>query len=512
MKAAKTFIFFVLLFALLTPIFAAEEHVPEMSPGVTIISHDKTVFSIDPVYQPEAYSVDAQLKIYGGKSKVRTARPLFEIGRRLYLDGPMPQTTPLFGSKNRDAFWFMGFGDWRTAVGFNNKDNKGKRRGTLAAQINLDFDARLTATERIHAKMTPIDEGGRFTRYDFDLDPRVDGKTTDSEFVKDGSLDNIFFEGDFGPIFAGISGHDNAIDMPFSAGLVPLFTQNGIWVDDAMTGFAVTPVSAKNSSKLDISNFDITFFAAFDRITTPAFKNAALKIDSENHTKAYGFFGFADANRGYWEYGYAYVDSDFDGGSYHNFTVAHTRRIRHHLSNSIRMIANVGQQGLLLNAETGLRQKTANGVLLLVENSLITSKPSTLIPYFNFFAGWNNPQSLARAANAGGVLKNTGVNFEGDALTGLPNLTATGQNSYGGAVGLEYLFNLDQQIVVEGAASIAHGSGLDRPPFGNEYGIDVRWQKPFFGAWIVRADAMKGWRQKSNVDPFGVRLELRRKF
>ncbi len=429
---------------------------------------------------------------------------MFELGRRLYLDGPIKPTTPLFGSKNRDAFWFMGFGDWRVAVGYNDKDNKGQKRGTLAAAINLDFDMRLTATERLHAKMTPIDEGGRFTSYDFS----IPGKDNEGNFVKDPDLDNLFFEGDFGPIFAGISGHDNALDLPFSFGIVPLFTQNGIWVDDAMTGFAITPLSAKNSAKLDISNFDLTFFAAFDRFSTPAFKNG------EDLTKAYGFFGFTDANRGYWEYGYGYIDSDFSGGSYHNFTIAHTRRFRHHLSNSVRVIANVGQKGLLQNADgIVFRQKTANGVLLLVENSLITSKPSTLIPYFNFYAGWDRPQSLARAANAGGVLKNTGLNFEGDALTGLPNLTATGQNSYGGALGLEYLFNLDQQIVVEGAFSIAHGDEIDRPPFGNEYGVDVRWQKPFWNAWIVRADVMKGWREENFVgDPFGVRMELRRKF
>jgi hypothetical protein len=505
MKIAMTAL--LLIFCCI-PVFAAEDDKapPSMSPEAQPAEHDSSLFRPDPSYEEKPYDPEAQLLIYGGKRRVPTPRPLFELGRRLYWDGPIPPTGTLFGKKNRNAFWFMAFGDWRVAAGYNNHDNAGNERGILAAAINLDFDMRLTATERLHAKLTPIDDDGQFTRIDF-----IPGEDADGSFEGDPVLDNLFFEGDFGPIFSGLTGKDNSLDLPFSFGIIPLLTQNGIWMDDAFTGFAITPLSAR-SYKLGISNFDLTFFGAFDRVSTKAFKNVARQMSSEDTTQLYGVFGFAEANQGYWEFGYAYVNSDFDGGSYHNVTVSHTRRIRHRLSNSIRLIGNFGQEGILIDPATGGREKTANGALLLIENSLITSKPSTLVPYFNFFLGYERPQSVARAAVAGDILKNTGLNFEADALTGFGNLDANANNTFGGAIGVEYLFNLDQQIVVEGAVVVPYNDEEDRQVQENQYGIGVRWQKPFRRAWIVRADVVKGWIQDREQDLFGVRLELRRKF
>ena len=80
---------------------------------------------------------------------------------------------------------------------------------------------------------------------------------------------------------------------------------------------------------------------------------------------------------------------------------------------------------------TGSRQN-ADGFLVLFENSLITNRSQVLIPYFNLFFGFDRPQSLARAADAGGVLRNTGINFETDGLTGFPKLDDTTNNTWGG--------------------------------------------------------------------------------
>ena len=512
----KSFVLPGLLFTLLTlfvlPLAADEKKPPESSPGVVIVTHDKSLFGPDPSYAEKPYDPEAQLIIYGGKTKVKTARPLLELGRRLYWDGPIREPGTVMGHKNPNDFWFYAFGDWRTAVGYNNKANNGKEFGRLATKLNLDFDLKLTSTERIHAFLTPLDKDGQFTRVDFGTDVQ----DSDLEWEDDAVLDTLYFEGDFGPIFAGFSGKDNALDLPFSFGLVPIFTQNGVWAEDAVTGFMITPLSAKNSPKLNISNYDVTFFAAFDRISTAAFKkafskaNEAFNRSSEDTTKMYGVFGFAEANRGYWEWGYGYLDSDFDGGDYHNVTISHTRRIRHKLSNSVRVIANLGQEGLF-NPDTNRVEKTANGVLLLIENSLITSKPSTLVPYFNIFAGFDHPQALVRAAGAGGVLKNTGLNFEGEAITALANLDANANNTAGAAIGVEYLFNLDMQLVIEGAFVIPYGDENDRIVKENQFGIDVRYQIPVTNAWIFRFDIFKAFLQDQE-DTAGVRVEIRRKF
>lgn len=211
--------------------------------------------------------------------------------------------------------------------------------------------------------------------------------------------------------------------------------------------------------------------------------------------------GFAEANEGYWEFGYGYLDADVSDLSYHNLTVAFTRRYGAFVSNSIRLIGNVGQ-------EDGV--DTADGALLLIENSLISAKPYTFVPYANFFVGYEQPVALARAGGAGGPLKNTGINFETDGVTGYPQLDDRGQNAWGGAIGLMYLFDLDRQIVFE-VAGLQQLDDAEAPFVDDQYAFGLRYQQPITNAWIIRFDAMHGWRDLGR-DVYGVRMELRRKF
>jgi hypothetical protein len=171
----------------------------------------------------------------------------------------------------------------------------------------------------------------------------------------------------------------------------------------------------------------------------------------------------------------------------------------------VRLIHTYGQK-----PANGARP-TANGTLLLVENSFVTSSPSTLVPYLNMFVGSGNPQSVARAVDAGGILKNTGINFETDGLTGYPKLNDTGNNTYGGALGVEYLFALDQQLVVEVATTQPRKDLASRTLVGREVGLGVRYQKTLDKAWLFRIDAMVANRENTR-DLAGVRFEVRRKF
>jgi hypothetical protein len=261
-------------------------------------------------------------------------------------------------------------------------------------------------------------------------------------------------------------------------------------------------ITAKNIPRLDVSNTDFMFFAGFNKVTTAA--------DPGDKARVFGMAGFADLLRGYLEYGYGYLDADVQGHSYHNVTAAFSKRYRGRVANSVRVIGNFGQKGV-----AGV--KTADGVLLLVENSLVPRRhfgfdvsafnPLNFVPYFNFFAGFKNPQSLARGGDSGGVLRNTGLAFESDGLTGYPTLDPRAQDSYGGAVGVEYLFQLDRQIVVEAATVQRWNNSI----LGAEHSISARYQHPFTKTWILRLDAMKGFRQ-GRKDIFGVRVEFRRKF
>lgn len=475
---------------------------PRMSPEARIIGDPEHPdwpaegsFSPGPSYEGIPYDGEANLAIYDAKRLNPTPDPPVELGRRLYDRGAYKPRPTWLGARNPIGFSFLAYGDFRLAAAYNDNGvpapNGKTEQSTLAARLNLDLDFAFTATERLHVFVRPFDDAGSFTRYEF-------SGGVEDEFVDelDFKIETLFFEGDLGAIRAGRRRETNMIDLPIAVGLVPIITQNGIWIEDAFEGVAFG-ITAKNSPSLDISNFDLTFFAGFNKVTTAA-------VADDDDAKIFGLAGFADLLKGYLEFGYGYVDADRDDLSYHNVTAAFSRRFGATLSNSVRVIGNFGQ------SPAPGRVKTADGVLVLIENSLITSKPLTLVPYINLFAGFDTPQSLARSGDSGGVLRNTGINFESDGMTGYPTLDARGHDAYGGAVGVEYLFNLDRQIVVE-VAAVERTRDLGRV-LGSEYAVGLRYQHPISNAMILRFDAMAGWREDPSEDILGARFELRRKF
>lgn len=474
----------------------------DMSPAAKLLPEppDPAWFKSDPCY-PDDYDSKAELDIYGGRHAIDRPRPPVELGLRLYDYGAYAPRPTLFGEKNPMMPAFIVAGDFRIAAVQNDQGgppvNGKTEQSQIATRLNLDMDLQLTPTERIHAFTRPIDKGGSFTRY------LISGQVED-KFIHnfDFNLDTLFFEGDLGAMTQGLTGRTNGVDLPIAVGRTPIVTQNGVWIEDAIDGAAFS-ITAKSSPTHDISNMDFTFFAGFNNVTTLA--------DKGDKNKLYGFAGFADLLRGYLEYGYGYLDSDTKGHSYSNVTVAFSKRYMGRLANSVRLIGNFGQEGV-----NGV--KTADGLLVLVENSLVPHRhfgfdaghinPLNFVPYFNFFGSFKSPQSLARGGDSGGVLRNTGITFESDGMTNYPTLDANPHDSYGGAVGVEYLFGLDRQIVFEVSTVQRRG---DTNTFGAENAVGARYEHPFTKTWILRLDAMKGWRQ-GQKDIYGARVELRRKF
>jgi hypothetical protein len=403
----------------------------------------------------------------------------------------------------------MVYGDMRSAGGYSkNQDNEKAR---VATRLNIDVDAQLTATERIHAFFRPFDKAANpngknppnlhnITNAEFG---GADGNGGGDEFVLDLQPETLFFEGDLGPIAQGVSGVRNDKDLPFAVGKIPLFFQNGVWLEDAFVGGAFT-IPAMNSPRFDISNMDVTFFAGFDDVSSGAIKTAGTQ--TEGGTDLIGVTSFIETHEGYAEVGAGFASNERDGPDRQslNVTAAWTKRYWTWLSNSLRVIVNGGNN-------------TKEGALFLCENSFRTRQPYTLLPYLNMFVGIGDPESLARDAGAGGVLKNTGINFEADALTLFPKLDDTGHDRAGAAFGLEYLPNLftaphRQQIVVELAAltSYANGPSAAGAP-GDEVGIGARYQIALTSSWILRFDAMVATVEDGD-DLSGVRFEIRKKW
>ncbi len=443
------------------------------------------------------YNADKNVDVYGAKKAVEPSRPLIEAGREQYTAGDYNQESSLLGQNNLLIPGLAIYGDWRTAIAYN--QNNGKDIAQIATRVNIDVDFKITGTERIHAFFTPLQDNNQFTRFEFG------GGDGNKDFNEEFDLNpqTLFFEGDVGSIYSGLSGSAAGFDLPFTVGLFPLFLQNGIWANDAILGGAVS-LTAKNSQKLGLSNYDITFFTAVDNVDNAIVNGGDFANRNNNVSNLYGVTTFIDAFGGYIEAGYGLiqgVDDQVDGQLTNFVTASYTRRYANTLSNSTRFFANFG------NGDED------EGFAIISENSLISGLPSTLLPYANFFVGSGNPQPLVDG-NGAGILKNVGINFETDALTGFPKLNDTGSNAYGGAVGLQYLFNLDQQLVFELATvqpfgeTIA-GIGTADP----QYGFGVRYQIPLNNDWLFRADATYQIVDNPEVeDNFGLRAEFRRKF
>jgi len=474
-----------------------DEHVAE-SPCVDsraqLAPYTSGDFSPGPFYDHVPYDGCAQQEVYGGKYSNPTQRPLIEWGMPLYENGPVPPPSDRCGPTNPSLTRFYLYGDYRAAAAYNAQN--GEDKGVLANRLNLEWDLWLTATERFHMFTCPNQRDNDFTRIEFD-----DG---DAEFFDeldffDPDTDTLFFEGDLGYMIGGWTGRYAPFDLPITAGLIPLLFQNGVWMEDAIVGAAAT-IPARNSPFFDWSNYDVTFFCGFDQVTSPAFD------DSNAAANVFGATTFIEAKGGYIEAGYAFLDDTATfGRSYNNIGLSYTRRYLNFLSNSMRVIVNAGQDG-------PVDDRTAEGVLLIAENSFLTPWPYNVIPYVNMWAGFDDPQSVARAGAAGGVLRNTGILFESDNLTGYPTLDATANDTYGAAIGIDLLApEFTQQLILEVAVLQVFGDPATRNAPGDQYGVGARYQVPISNATLLRFDAMYGWLEDTD-DVTGVRAEYRWKF
>ncbi len=458
-------------------------------PGCGGCFHCASPFSPDPDYSNVPFNPDWEWDPYDGKWFNCVQRPWIELGRGLYRAGETPPSKHWFGRKNPINPSFLLYGDYRTAVAYN--DNGAKDKTIWAHRLNLDFDFQWTGTERLHAFWGPLDKEN-FTRFEAD-----DGEIRFKEEFDD-DFDTLFFEGDLGYIWGGFADKYAPFDLPFAFGRFPVFFQNGIWFNEVVEGFAFT-IPARHLRIPTVSNYELTWFFGFDDVANPAFGN------DDDIAHIYGTHGFWELAEGYLETGYAYLDDRTGAGlGFHSWAVSWSRRYFQRVSNAVRVIGSSGQ-----SPNSGGRQ-TADGQLVLLENAWISRNPNYFVPYFNMFAGFGSPQSAARAAD--NILVNTGINFETDALTGYPTLDASGRDTWGGAIGFNLMGpDFSWQWIVEGAFVQTMGDPANHKAVGDQYAIGTRCQIPLNHSWIWRMDAMHGFLEDDN-DISGARVELRWKF
>jgi len=467
-----------------------DHHDPHTSQSANLVPYSQFDFSPDPIDPTLPYDPGSEIDVYQGKTLNSNQRPLLELGRPWYQLGQLQPGYTFFGSKNLITPQFLVFGDYRQAI--SSATQNANNQSFLSFELNLFFDLKITSTERIHFNMTPLDNGQN-SKFRLDDDLSFDNQLNPN-------VNFGFFEGDLGAIVGGFTDENLPFDAPFAIGVMPLLFQNGVWLEDAFLGVAAT-IPARNSPFFDISNMDTTFFYGWDRVTSNAFEG------QDNQGKIYGVANFIEALGGYFEVDYAFLEdrNGLRNRSYHNVGIGYTRRYGRFVSNSMRVIANAGQ-------DTTFGENTADGVLLLSENSFITNNPSTFIPYANFFAGFDRPQSAARAAAAGGILRNTGILFESDGMTNFPTLDDSANDTFGGALGFNILAkDFSQQLILEAAMLKVHGNHATRNACGDQYGLGFRYQLPITNADIIRLDGMLGFFDDRD-DVNGLRVEYRHKW
>lgn len=428
--------------------------------------------------------------VYDAKNDVPTQSPWVEWGREFYGSGITPRGRDWFGQMNMVRPQFYLYGDYRTGIIAGR--NAAGRTDNWSSVLNLDMDFRLTDSERFHAFIGPLARGGDRTGV------TLQNGELDYQQILNPNFVTAFFEGDLGAMWGGFHEKSSPAEMPFTVGLVPLLFQNGIWMEDAVTGAAFA-LPARHSRLLKWSNFETTFFAVVDQLNSNAFDN------DEHAAQAFGNAWFIEAYGGYIEAGYAYLrDRNNPDRSYHNMTASFTRRYFDRISNSLRLILNTGQ-------DLAKDDRTADGGLFLWENSWITKSPLTVVPYVNMFYGWGRPQSVARAGGSGGILRNTGINFDTDGLNGLSTLDPNGADTAGAALGIDLIGSaLDRQLLLEVAYVTEHGDS-NLAVDGDQFGVGARYQFPISNAHLLRFDVMHGWRgELDNV--YGTRMEYRWKF
>ena len=390
-------------------------------------------FRSDPQYAHN-YDAEEQSDIYGGKTAVEPPRPLLEIGREQYTSGIYDESSTVFGKLNPLLPGLSVYGDWRTAIAYNR--NNGKDIAQVATRLNLDVDFKITATERIHAFFTPFQDGNaKFTRFEFggrDGDRKVQRRTrlrtADPVFRRRCRLDLFGSHGAVRGIRPALHGRSlSAVPAERHLGQRRNSWRRGDAACAEFGGAWSLKLRHHRSSPPSTTS------------TTPASSKPNGKVDNDN-ANLFGVTTFIDAFNGYIEAGYGFLQGTGRSGR-RGAALSDGRlypALRQHDFKFDPRVRELRRGG----------RGNGDGVALISENSLITPLPSTLLPYANFFVGVGNPEPLVDGNNAG-ILKNVGINFETDALTGYPKLDDTASNTFGGALGLQYLFNLDQQLVFE---------------------------------------------------------------
>ncbi|MCF8481721.1 MAG: hypothetical protein K9H25_14940 [Rhodospirillum sp.] len=408
----------------------------------------------------------------------RTA-PIVEIGNPFLGTGRLSEPVEIFTG----AVWTPSiqiFGSYRAAIqGVD--DERGKPYVELVNRLDLFGNLQLSGTERILVGFTPLNDGGKFTRY------VVAGGDEGFHSEHGAHLTAAFAEFQVDQVFPFLDPWGGGfLDVNVAAGRQLIEAQDGMLVNDTMDSVGV----AKNNIQLPGNiHGRVTGVMAWNEVHrgNNVFDGDAL---------FYGLFTSWDTSKTTYDLDFAYVDGQAGrvGDSIHAGLSA-TRRFG--LWNaSGRIMGSTALDGDSAGAD--------DGVLSYVETS--TSFPGDEnIFYANGFWGVGSFTSASRAGTAGGPLVRTGILFSSANLGayGAP-LNNRGQNVVGGAVGYQmFLSGVDQQLTFE-LGGVADTVGNDR----SGVGFGTSYSRKLTDRVVFRADGYVAHNQDDRGTGYGLRSEI----
>ena len=354
--------------------------------------------------------------------------PILLFGDPFLSPGPIDSGFELpTGAVWQPSLWV--FGTYRTALQtFEPANEPGVTE--WANTLDLYANLQLSATERVLLGITPLRRGTSFTGYRFDGPGPDDGEGFESF---NGSIQTLFFEGDFGEIFPSLDPNDaDLLDYGFTIGRQALTFQQGLLMED--TAIDAVGIVRNSLTAPGASNIRLSGLFAWGEISR-------ADTVEDNDAKLFGFSGDADIGSHFVSFDSFYVDSGDDTGDGFYFGAGTVQR-KGIWDSAFRLMGSVA-----LDDET---PAVRSGVLGFMSFST-TPETSDDILYINAFVARNEFTQAARDPVVGGPLGRAGILFSTQRLGqfGSP-LNPRAKDVAGFAVGRQWFLvptNREQLIV-----------------------------------------------------------------
>ncbi|MGZ0171951.1 MAG: hypothetical protein ACKVHE_20600 [Planctomycetales bacterium] len=347
----------------------------------------------------------------------------------------------------------------------------GTRQDSIGHQLVVDFDLRLTGTERAHVQFRPLgrrNTGGSFFQLD---DPTgYDDNST-------GIPDRWWIEGEFYSLFSGvIDDQFTPLDYHITVGKVPYAVHNSLLINDEVTGVIVN----KNTLLIPpLSNLNVQGFYFFDDVDTA----------TPRSTELVGMHASADWRNAFIEGTVAYVSHSDDNRFDSRYAAVSATKFFGPVTLAGRALFKSGDEG-----------GTGDGALFVAESNLTRLAPHEIscatgidhaVFYGNFFkatSGWS-PIS-------GANFDRLRTSFAVDPLIRIGQ-GVNPANTIGASLGVQLFRDHEDE-------SITPEIAWEQPQGDSVWGVGLRWQRKLGPQIFLDASGMISWSDNRLLEREGV--------